>query len=274
AVAGAAADEHVVGAVAEGNRNGDHDTAAATRSTTSSRLRSSTSTMTSATSEYIGVRSCDKRASSVAASLPASSGRSSPAPTRDASVASVARNHTTRSSPLIAERLRDSVTAPPPTDSTDALGLARNDARTSASRSRNAASPRVWKMVAIDIPSSSSIHASTSKNGRPSRSASSLPTDDFPAPIIPTSTMCSELPEAGEVAITVAEKLVQRVTAELAQGLTGQDQRGHRLGHHTHGGDSRDVGALLEGDRLFLGLHIDGAQHGAVERRERLHRHP
>ena len=33
-----------------------------------------------------------------------------------------------------------------------------------------------------------------------------------------------------------------------------------------------DVGALLERDRLFLGLDVDGLQHRPVERRQRLHR--
>src|SRR3954451_904665 len=154
------------------------------------------------------------------------------------------------------------------------MGLTRKDASTFASRFRNAGSPRVSKIFEIAMPSSSSIHASTSKNGRPSRSARSLPTELLPAPIIPTRTMCSALPEAAEVAIAVAEQLVERVATELAEGLAREHQRGHGLRHDAHGGNGRDVGALLEGHRLFLRLDVDSAEHGAIERRQRLHRHP
>src|SRR5205085_7240579 len=82
AVAGATTHQDVVGAVAEGNGNGDHDRAATTRSTTSWGVRSSTSTMTSASSVYKGDRTRARRATSVAGSFPARSGRPAPLPTR------------------------------------------------------------------------------------------------------------------------------------------------------------------------------------------------
>src|SRR5207302_1581199 len=79
-VAGPTPDEHVVRAVAQGDRDGDHCTSATTRSTTSSTVKSSTSTMTSATASYIDRRSSARRTRAVAAS-PVRSGRPAPLPT-------------------------------------------------------------------------------------------------------------------------------------------------------------------------------------------------
>jgi hypothetical protein len=72
----------------------------------------------------------------------------------------------------------------------------------------------------------------------------------------------------------VAHELLERVAAELAGGLVGEHQRGHGLGDDARRGHRGDVGALLEGDRLLLGGGVDGLQHRAVERGQRLHRHP
>src|SRR6266550_3144717 len=176
-------------------------------------------------------------------------GRADPSPIRFSSVSGRARSQTTSWSGLFnSTRLRSSITAPPPTDNTQAPEAARKEGSRRASRSRKAASPRVANRSSIETPSSSSIHVSTSKKGRCRRSASSSPTDVLPAPIIPTSTMWPS-GERAEVAITVAHELVEGIAAELAQGLARQHEGHHGLGYHAHGRDGGDVGALLEGKR-------------------------
>ncbi len=112
-----------------------------------------------------------------------------------------------------------------------------------------------------------------STNARPSRRAHSRPTVVLPAPIRPIRTRCPCLiANDARVRVVVAHELLERVAAELAQRLGREHERDHRLGDDTGGGDRGDVGALLERDGRFLGLDVDGLEHGTVQRRERLHR--
>src|SRR6516162_5303327 len=71
--------------------------------------------------------------------------------------------------------------------------------------------------------------------------------------------------------VVIAGELGYGIATKLAQRLARKHQGRHGLRDHAHGRDGRDVGALLERDRLRLGRDIDGLQDGTVEGCERLH---
>src|SRR5687768_2363810 len=130
---------------------------------------------------------------------------------------------------------------------TDGSSDVSASASTSASMARYAGSPSVSKISRTVRAVRRSTCTSLSTNGRSRARARRLPTVVLPAPIIPIRTMWRPGPSAQgcEEAITVAHELVEGVPAELAQRLVGEDEGGHRLGDHAHGGDGGDVGALL-----------------------------
>ena len=81
-------------------------------------------------------------------------------------------------------------TIPPPVATTAGIRDSRTSARTVASSCRNDASPSAAKISLIIRPARLSISASVSMKGRFNSRANIRPTDVFPTPISPTSTMC------------------------------------------------------------------------------------
>src|SRR5690625_8039736 len=62
-----------------------------------------------------------------------------------------------------------------------------------------------------------------------------------------------------EVSPQVARGLGDRVATELLQAGVGEDQRHHRLGNDTCGGNRADVGPLVVGGCWLSGGRVDGA---------------
>ena len=175
----------------------------------------------------------------------------------------------------------------------DGLGAgARASAEPAASSARKAASPSPAKSSGT-VRAGRRLDLGVGVEVAPARAArpASCPTVVLPAPIMPTSrirrvtdrtaarsagpappTGCS--PRAARKPSRLRTTSATESPAELAQGLGGQHQRHHRLGHHAHGRHRGDVGALLEGDRRLLGHHVDRLEHGPVEGGQRLHGHP
>ena len=165
-------------------------------------------------------------------------------------------------------RLRGRAPLPRRTRSRVASGDAHASATVSRSSSRNRASPWRSKISATDMPVVATTMSSVSTKARSRICAHRCPTVVFPAPMSPTSTRCLPRHVSGgtDVRGVVARELFDGVAAELARRLAREHERDHRLGHHTRSRDRGHVGALLERDRLFLGLGVDGAQHRPVER--------
>src|SRR5581483_12261796 len=97
--------------------------------------------------------------------------------------------------------------------------------------------------------SPSSMIASVSTNGQPSRAARRRPTSVFPVAMNPVSTTraTSEAPHVLEVAVVVASDLRQRIAAELLEERVGDHERDDGLPDHGGGGDRDHVRALDRG---------------------------
>ena len=184
------ADDDVVGAVAEGDRDPPdprrqlHDARA-----TPVGGRRSVSMTASATSRYSGSRSGSIRRIAASGS-PSSNGRCSPCVARSASTDGSARSHTTWAPERRnAVRFSGLISTPPAAAITS--GSLSSSASTSAavSRTRNAGSPSVSKICCTVRPVRASMSSSESTIRRPRRAATSRPTVVLPAPIIPTRTM-------------------------------------------------------------------------------------
>ena len=106
---------------------------------------------------------------------------------RRLSTSKVARSHTEIPLARIALRVSAFMNAPPPVASTWGP-LSSSRAITRVSPARKYGSPWAAKISVMVMPAAFSISASASMNGTPSRAASLRPTEDLPAPIMPTST--------------------------------------------------------------------------------------
>ena len=93
-------------------------------------------------------------------------------------------------------RVSASMKAPPPVASTSGSPASRRRI-TRRSPSRNSRSPKRSNSSAMVQPAASSISASASRKGRPSRAARRRPIEVLPAPISPTSTMLRPAIQAG-----------------------------------------------------------------------------
>src|SRR4051794_20605402 len=205
--------------------------------------------------------------------LPSSSGRALPSPTRLTASERPTRRNTT-SWPASRSRVPGSSTAPPPSASTPSW-VARASATAARSSDRKAASPSSTKISEIVRPVVASTSWSVSRAATPRWSANRPATVVLPAPIGPISTIIGGLPEAQgvEVGLGVAAGLLPRVTAELLQHRVGEHQRHHRLRDDAGGRYRADVGALVVCHRRLAGRDVDGAQ-GPRHGRDRLHRGP
>ena len=120
-----------------------------------------------------------------------SSGRWTPFFTRVTSRSTFASSHTTWASlSASAQRLAPASTTPPAAATTAGSSSPRMAIRVAVSIARNAASPSDTQISRTVRPVRSSMSSSESSNGRWSFRARTRPTDDLPAPIMPTSTMC------------------------------------------------------------------------------------
>ncbi len=76
-----------------------------------------------------------------------------------------------------------------------------------------------------------------------------------------------------QIAVDVAPRLLQRVTAELVQHRAGQHQGHHGFDDDGRGGHRAHIGALVDRDGLVTGAHVDGGQR-ARHSGDRFHRGP
>ena len=239
-----------------------------------------------------GARAASSATSAAAGSSPRS-GRPAPSPTRAASVSGRARSQTTV--PLARSRARFSglSTAPPATETTTgaALGAGRR-------RAGGLGLPEGRLAVAGeqlgDGQAGRRLHVGVGVEVLPTEPfGQQRPAVVLPAPIMPTSRMrASSAPRCRSAARTGrrspadgrrarARRRSRRgcararptSPAELAQRLSGQHERRHRLGDDAHGRHRRHVGALPEADGRLLGHDVDGLEDGPVERGQWLHGH-
>src|SRR4051812_22341671 len=110
--------------------------------------------------------------------------------------------------------------------------------------------------------------SSVSTKGMASRCATSRPMDVLPVPERPTRTTCgrsaSAIAQGVDVRAMVAPQPGDRAPPDLAHALVCEHAPRHRLCPAPHARNRRDVGALLEADRLLLRPDVDGLQHRTV----------
>ena len=181
-----------------------------------------------------------------------------------------------------AQRLRGSMTAPPPVaidppDRRLRVGPPEADRPPARSRARNAASPSSAKICGIRRPSAFSIDSSRSTNSAPWRWASRRPTAVLPLPGSPTRTTSTSVDHVSRrrrsrtrprptrrspAAAAVAGRRPRsepgtgrgcpRVSAiesppNLSSIAVGEDEHHHRLADDAGGRDDADVGPLVVG---------------------------
>ena len=140
-----------------------------------------------------------------------------------------------RRSARMAARVSRSMKAPPPVASTSGSPASRRR-MTRRSPSRKSGSPKRANSSGMVRPAASSISASASRNGRPSRAASRRPMLVLPAPIRPTSTTL----RPARAGIVSARQVARGmgVAARVARILERGDVARHGGGRLAHASQS------------------------------------